>query len=427
MTATASPTLASERARIAARNDKVCITLDRTVLSRLIDARVPGLSATMGAQQPHLFSDTAVFVARADVEKMQELVNAVEAVVRLPPYREEALRAAGRTFPTGTRGAFCSYDFHLTPAGPRLIEINTNAGGGVLSALQQQAQALERAGVKGFTMGDVAPSQIEDRFVDMLEAEWRLIRRDGALEHVAIVDDMPREQFLYPEFALFAAALERRGMQVVIADPRELMLCHGRLWHDETPIDLIYNRLTDFALAESAHTAVQEAYRHQHAVVTPHPQAHALYANKRNLVRLSDEQWLRDIHVPDEIVATLVECIPATGSVTPEKADSYWETRKQWFFKPATGFGSRAAYRGDKVTKRVFEEIATGGYVAQAFAPPAERRVETTDGSVKLKFDVRLFVYDGAVQLMNARLYQGQTTNFRTPGGGLAPLLYPAT
>ncbi|KPL25700.1 MAG: hypothetical protein AMJ72_13525, partial [Acidithiobacillales bacterium SM1_46] len=120
MTATASPTLASERARIAARNDKVCITLDRTVLSRLIDARVPGLSATMNAQQPHLFSDTAVFVGRADVEKMQELVNAVEAVVRLPLYREAALRAAGRTFAPTARGAFCSYDFHLTPAGPRL-------------------------------------------------------------------------------------------------------------------------------------------------------------------------------------------------------------------------------------------------------------------------------------------------------------------
>ena len=37
-----------------------------------------------------------------------------------------------------------------------------------------------------------------------------------------------------------------------------------------------------------------------------------------------------------------------------------------------------------------------------------------------LKFDVRCYVYDGHIQLVAARLYQGQTTNFRTPGGGFA-------
>ena len=36
------------------------------------------------------------------------------------------------------------------------------------------------------------------------------------------------------------------------------------------------------------------------------------------------------------------------------------------------------------------------------------------------KFDVRCYVYDSKVQLIAARLYQGQTTNFRTPGGGFA-------
>jgi hypothetical protein len=35
---------------------------------------------------------------------------------------------------------------------------------------------------------------------------------------------------------------------------------------------------------------------------------------------------------------------------------------------------------------------------------------------------MRCFVYRGSVQLISARLYQGQTTNFRTPGGGFAPV-----
>jgi hypothetical protein len=42
---------------------------------------------------------------------------------------------------------------------------------------------------------------------------------------------------------------------------------------------------------------------------------------------------------------------------------------------------------------------------------------------IELKADVRLYTYAGAVLLTAARLYQGQTTNMRTPGGGFAPVL----
>jgi hypothetical protein len=38
------------------------------------------------------------------------------------------------------------------------------------------------------------------------------------------------------------------------------------------------------------------------------------------------------------------------------------------------------------------------------------------------KLDVRLYTYEGEVLLAAARLYQGQATNMRTPGGGFAPL-----
>ena len=51
------------------------------------------------------------------------------------------------------------------------------------------------------------------------------------------------------------------------------------------------------------------------------------------------------------------------------------------------------------------------------------QRVMASD-TPALKFDVRDYAYDGAVQWVAARLYQGQTTNFRTPGGGFAPV-YP--
>ena len=63
-----------------------------------------------------------------------------------------------------------------------------------------------------------------------------------------------------------------------------------------------------------------------------------------------------------------------------------------------------------------------GVNIAQAFVPPSERRVEVAGAPVDLKMDLRNYVYRGEVQLVTARLYQGQTTNFRTPGGGFAPV-----
>ena len=41
----------------------------------------------------------------------------------------------------------------------------------------------------------------------------------------------------------------------------------------------------------------------------------------------------------------------------------------------------------------------------------------------ELKADIRNYVYRGEVQLVAARLYQGQTTNFRTPGGGFSNVI----
>jgi hypothetical protein len=108
--------------------------------------------------------------------------------------------------------------------------------------------------------------------------------------------------------------------------------------------------------------------------------------------------------------------------VRAEDAEVWWAERKQWFFKPVNGYGSKGAYRGDKLTKRVFEDIMQADYVAQRQAMPGEISVPQNDTAITLKYDVRCYVYDGHIQLVAARLYQGQTTNFRTTGGGFALL-----
>jgi hypothetical protein len=47
------------------------------------------------------------------------------------------------------------------------------------------------------------------------------------------------------------------------------------------------------------------------------------------------------------------------------------------------------------VTKRVWEEIVRGGYVAQAFAPPGERMIKLDGRAERRKTDIRLYTYDG--------------------------------
>ncbi len=168
---------------------------------------------------------------------------------------------------------------------------------------------------------------------------------------------------------------------------------------------------------------LREAWLSDAVVLTPHPHAHAIYADKRNLVALSDQEWLRKIGVSKEDCEVLQAGVPRAELVTPENAESFWSARRQWFFKPAAGYGSKAAYRGDKLTKRVFGEISRGGYIAQALVPPSERRLRIDGVERNLKLDVRNFVYQGKVQLVSARLYQGQTTNFRTHGGGFAAVV----
>jgi hypothetical protein len=59
-------------------------------------------------------------------------------------------------------------------------------------------------------------------------------------------------------------------------------------------------------------------------------------------------------------------------------------------------------------------------YVAQSLVPPGLRH--PARNAEALRWDLRVYAYAGTPLLHAARLYLGQTTNFRTPGGGFAPV-----
>lgn len=405
-----------------------CVSLDRQALLAALarDPQDGALQAMLAESRPHLFSDSMAFVSGRHVRRMAEVVAAIERVVALPAWQDAVLAWAPASARHASRaaGVFLGYDFHLGPDGPRLIEINTNAGGGLLNAILGRAQracCTEVAQAMDALPGEAA--DLEARFVAMFRAEWQAERGEAPLRHVAIVDEAPQSQYLLPEFLLFQRLFERHGIAASICDPAELRHGPDGLSLQGRPVDLVYNRLTDFALDASASAALREAWLSGSAVITPHPRAHALYADKRNLVLLSDPAALRRLGADEATITMILAGVPRTEAVSPARADDFWARRRGLFFKPASGFGSRGAYRGDKLTKRVFDEILAGDYIAQAFVPPSERRVAVEGEPVDLKMDLRNYVYRGEVQLVTARLYRGQTTNFRTPGGGFAPVL----
>ena len=157
-----------------------CIAVDPDKLRERLESGpdTAGVYASILKDQPHLFSSSPVFLARAQLDQMQAVISAVEGVVRNPRFREHALGEAPAIVrhEHGPRGVFLGYDFHLGRQGPQLIEINTNAGGALLNAAlagAQQACCVEVSAVLG---GSVDPVRLRDELVEMFRNEWRLQR-----------------------------------------------------------------------------------------------------------------------------------------------------------------------------------------------------------------------------------------------------------
>ena len=397
-----------------------CKTLDRTQLHTFLQTDT--LNQDVLATHPQLFSNTSVFISPLHAGQMRHIIGAIAQVVKLSGYERQVLEQAPNIGTNGmeTEGVFMGYDFHMSEQGPKLIEINTNAGGALLNAALANAQ-IKCCRVENIPL-PLLKTDLEAEFMAMFLHEWALQREDKPLKVIAIIDENPKQQFLYPEFVMAQRLFEKAGLTAVIADPSELELIDGKLQCQNQIIDLVYNRLTDFTLEQKENLALRQAFETNGVVVTPNPYHHALYANKRNLILLSDGYALAHLGANEGDIAILQAGIPATYRVTNENATELWQDRKQLFFKPATGFGSRATYRGDKLTKRVWNEILKGDYVAQKIVMPSKRGMLVDGQETTLKMDLRAYVYAGEIQLLAARLYQGQTTNFRTEGGGFAPV-----
>ena len=109
--------------------------------------------------------------------------------------------------------------------------------------------------------------------------------------------------------------------------------------------------------------------------------------------------------------------LPYTQPFYACSKENLWSERKKWVFKPANGYASRGVYVGEKLTKGKFNAFDPQATLVQQRIKPS---VTITPDGTRFKTDFRLFVYRDEITAVSARIYQGQVTNLRTPGGGFS-------
>lgn len=284
--------------------------------------------------------------------------------------------------------ACMSYDFHLNANKElELIEINTNAAFLALGLELYDFHKIKNAVPFG-----------EKNLLEMFLNELQLCGY-AANEDIGIVDLKPPEQRLYLEFLIYQQMFKKHGVAAKILDVQEVTGAPH----------FLYNRYTDFYLQDEISKNLRSLFNSCQINLSPHPWDYFLLADKQRLI---DWNLQSNFEKPSSL-------LPVYDLAHADK-EEIWKNRKNLFFKPKNSFGSKQAYRGASISKATFETVFADNFIAQKMSNPAEIEETFIGNRIKYKFDLRCYAYQDKLQMIIARLYQGQTTNLRTAGGGFA-------
>ncbi len=127
------------------------------------------------------------------LRRMLKLVRLLDRLSRHPEYRSQVypqLPDVAR-FDPGHDAVMMCYDFHLAGDVPRLIEVNTNAGGGLLAYLAHgPSLPIEPESLK---------ARLKERLLQSFAEEIRQFSGGSKArpERIAIIDEDPTQQYLY--------------------------------------------------------------------------------------------------------------------------------------------------------------------------------------------------------------------------------------
>lgn len=390
-----------------------------------------------------LLSPFQVELPKSLLHQAQALVKSLYALRDDSAYQQyvAAKSPASAQWNPGNKSLCMSYDFHVNSEGQlKLIEINTNAAFLLMGYFLYKAQNLPLP-IADFSLEELHHNFLEEydrnqhpnEFISGKPLEVAPLHQPL---NMAIIDESPTQQKLYFEFLLYQQMLQSFGHKVIIADPYELALTSSNKLVVKTQtdkhIDFIYNRTTDFYLEQEATQSLKIAYLNRELTLSPNPHEYSLLADKERLIEWSlwneSNSTTSLPSLPSAILEQLKqqkEHLLEAILLTNETQSAVWSNKKKYFMKPLTSFGSKGGYRGEGISRVTFDQLIGKSFLAQEFCSAPEQHFKTTSiGPTKLKYDLRFYAYKDRVQLVIARLYQGQLTNLKTLHGGFAPVIF---
>lgn len=366
-------------------------------------------------QNRNVISPYKISVPQSVIDSITEAVDNIFRLSRQDSYREAVLRApVDREIlcsSAANLSVLMSYDFHFDGETPRLLEINTNASGYLIADALYSMHAQSNP----FSLAMNSPKK---SFIE----EFQRFGLEGS-PHIAIIDEAPRAQKMFPEFLFYKSLFEKWGYTASIHDYIDLAYRNGDLFATEKRIDFIYNRYCDFTLSDPSSEQLRRAYLEGACGFSPNPKEYILLADKRRLVPMSSDGWLETVATPDISIDAIRNVLLPTWH-TGEFADisEVWQKRKQLFFKPPQSYGGKGAYRGSSISRKVFNRVMSEDTLIQQYVPAPKITFESDETSADWKYDLRAYAYGGEVQMLVARIYQGQITNFSQAHGGYCPI-----
>jgi hypothetical protein len=215
----------------------------------------------------------------------------------------------------------------------------------------------------------------------------------------------------------FAELFESWGVPTMIVEPQQLQASVDGVFCEGERVDLVYNRHCDFYLESKDMADLRAAYLAHNVCLTPNPHMYGLLADKRRMVLWSDPDARSALGLSDAEHRLLDETVPVSRLLSDIDPAQIWAERKRSVFKPVDSFGSRGVLLGEKISRKRFNELPAETTLVQQLVPPS--MTDLSNGE-QMKTDFRLYAYRNRALGVTARLYRGQVTNLRTPGGGFA-------
>ncbi|MFP5263230.1 MAG: hypothetical protein ACLGJB_15115 [Blastocatellia bacterium] len=329
-------------------------------------------------------------------------------------------------------------DSFLTDDKYQFVELNAESPAGIAYADVAGEIFMDLPLMREFQkQHKVTPLYCRRDMLDSLLTVYSRVRGPGERPQIGIIDyrGLPTQR----EFELFKDYFESHGYRTTIADPREVELRGGNLYHGDFRVDLVYRRVLATELIEKIDEcrAFVESYERGAAVFVN--SFRTKYVHKKMLFGVLTDERHQHYFTGEEREA-ISRHVPWTRRVADARTtyggqpvdllDHVRRNRANLVLKPNDDYGGHGVYIGWETDERAWDaaiEVALGeDYMAQ-------ERVTTSrevfpyvgEGGVQMieqLLDVDPLLFFGQVKGSFTRLSSSSLANV-TSGAGMVPTM----